>query len=196
MTEQNPRLDALFKQLSREENQDADARDHARQNEPAVVHSMLREREREYTDVEKHFIRTRVWLKMAQKIKEANGRQLKYLTLPSYYRLDVSLFIRENLLSSHVRDGREITSVVAFETQPERFARMAGQEPGYQLFGLDSIENAMLDGNNAYYRDLLTAFPFDLVNLDLTSTLTPAHEGPYSRTMQAVDAVFPATSWQ
>jgi len=182
-------LNNLFEQLSEEAKQDQASRGGTTFDKVSVSLPVLREREREYTDIEKQFVRREGWLAAAHEVCKENKRPLRYLTLPAYYRLDVALFLKEDLLAVTPRDGRNVASVVAFETEPERYARMAGLDPAFQLFALGKIEDALLDSGNGHYQDLLAAFPFDLVNLDLTSSLTPKHQGPYSRIMQAVDTV-------
>lgn len=158
----------------------------------------FREREREYKDVEKHWVRTQGWRTVARHISQLKAKQgrdpgLRYLTLPAYYRLDVSVLLREDLIEITDRfpDGlvREVY-VAAFETDPTKFGRMQGQSPRFVLLGRSSIESALTDPRNEYYHQLRDLFPFDVINLDLTSTLTPQHEGPYSRTMQAIEEVF------
>ncbi len=190
MPDPQEQLTNLFNELSEEAKQDQASLAGTTFQKVSVPLSILRDREREYTDLEKHFVRREGWLKAAHEVCEANGRTLRYLTLPAYYRLDVGLFLKAGLLSITQRDGTDVASVVAFETEPERYGRMAGQQPGYQVFGYGKIEDALLDTGNKYYQDLLASFPFDLVNLDLTSSLTPKHQGPYSDIMQAVDTVF------
>lgn len=190
MADPADKLTDLFAQLSQEEQQEKAAREIVTFDKSAIALSVLQEREREYTDVEKQYVRRNGWLAAAREVQKENKRPLRYLTLPAYYRLDVSLFLREGLLTVTPRDGRDVVSVVAFETEPERYARMASQEPGFEMFGLGKVEEALLDTQNGYYEDLLHAFPFDLINLDLTSSLTPKHQGPYSRIMRAVNTVF------
>ena len=160
---------------------------------------IAREREREYRDIEKHYVRKDGWLKTAKQLADMKAKSkdrgvgLRYLTLPAYYRLDVSLLLRSNLIevTRQTSTGNpEEVYVAAFEADPSKFGRMVGQTPGFKLFGASTIESALIDKNNEYYRQLRTLFPFDIVNLDLTTSLTPRHEGPYSRTMKALDAVF------
>ncbi len=160
---------------------------------PEVDEEILRGREREYQDVEKQYVRQEFWLKVAKYLNKKLGRPLRYLTLPSYYRLDVSLLQRENLL--HVTrkndDGTPAELyVAAVECDPTKFGRMQTHRPAFRLFGLATIEDILVEPTCKYYAQLSDAFPFDIVNLDLTTSLTPKHEGPYSRTMQAIDAVF------
>lgn len=157
----------------------------------------FREREREYRDIEKHWVRVQGWLAVAKMISENRAKmglsqRLRYLTLPAYYRLDVSLLLREDLLevTSTFEDGSaHEVYVAAFETDPTKFGRMQGQEPRFTLLGRTPIENALVDPKNDYYHQLRELFPFDIVNLDLTSSLTPIHEGPYSRTLRAIEEV-------
>lgn len=156
---------------------------------------LMRERDREYKDVEKHFVRTNYWLKTAQKIARQDGKQngLKYLTLPAYYRLDVSLLYREGLLEITEKDeegnAKEI-NVAAFEVESDKYGRMTRQVPSFKLFCLDKVENALVDSDNPYYEGLLSLFPFDIINLDLTTSLTPVREGPYTKTLKAIDELF------
>ena len=190
MTNRKEQLTNFFQQLSEEAGQDQASFEGSTFEKASISISVLRDREREYKDVEKHYVRRYGWLPAAKQIREHNKRALRYLTLPAYYRLDVELFLKEGLLEIESRNGRKVASVAAFETEPERYGRMEGLEPGFQLFGFGKIEDALTDVKHAYYKDLVDAFPFDLVNLDLTSSLTPKHQGPYSRVMQAVDNVF------
>lgn len=159
--------------------------------------TLLRERDREYKDPEKHWVRTSGWLEIARRIaketQETHTRGLRYLTLPAYYRLDVSLFLREGLLDVMEEDsnGEPLkVYVAAFENDPWKFGRMKSHKPDFALFGLSNVEEALTIPGNKYYHQLLDLFPFDLINLDLTTSLTPTHEGPYSRTLEAISAVF------
>jgi hypothetical protein len=185
------KLDEVFDQLSEEAEQDRASSDPSKSFLATADPEILREREREYKDPEKHWVRLNPWLKVARDLASAKGSGLRYLTLPSYYRLDVSLFLRENLLEVIREDDGSIQSVyvAAFETDPVKYGRMVGHSPKFKLFGHANIEDALVDSSNEYYGDLVSLFPFDIVNLDLTTSLTPKHEGPYSKTMQAVDTV-------
>lgn len=193
----NADLDNVYDQLSEEAQQETDSLDQSRGFLSGAQPTLLREREREYDDREKQWIRSNVWLKaardLAQQTQEIDGRRLKYLTLPAYYRLDVSLLLRENLLQvlEYSGDGlpRKV-GVAAFENDPTKYARMIGHRPEFALFGRCPVEEALTMTTNAYYDELRELFPFDIVNLDLTTSLTPKHEGPYSRTMEAIDTVF------
>lgn len=153
-------------------------------------------REREYNDPEKHWVRERCWMIVAKDIASSilavEKRRLRYFTLPGYYRLDVSLLLREGLLEITDVDGDGKPSrvyVAAFETDPTKFARMRGHMPAFSLFGCCQVEDALVNPKNPYYTDLNQLFPFDVINLDLTTTLTPHREGPYTRTMQAIDGI-------
>jgi hypothetical protein len=118
-----------------------------------------------------------------------NGRRLKYLTLPAYYRLDVSLFMKYTLIDTRTEDGKLVCEVAAFELDPTKYARMEAQLPKLRLLGLGTVENALVDRTDRYYSELLRLFPFDVVNLDLATSLTPEHEGPYSKVMRAIEEV-------
>jgi hypothetical protein len=160
---------------------------------PEVDEELLRGREREYKDVEKQYVRQELWLKVAKYLNKKLGRPLRYLTLPSYYRLDVSLLLRENLLHVTRKNDNGTPAelyVAAVECDPTKFGRMQTHRPAFRLFALSTIEDVLVDPSSKYYAQLSDAFPFDIVNLDLTTSLTPKHEGPYSRTMQAIDAIF------
>jgi len=67
---------------------------------------------------------------------------------------------------------------------------MQAHKPSFKLFGCGSIEEVLTDENNKYYKELRDLFPFDVINLDLTTSLTPKHEGPYSKTMEAIETIF------
>jgi hypothetical protein len=147
----------------------------------------LIKREREYKDPEKHWVRKK-WLECVKEIVSANGAKICYLTLPAYYRIDVSLFLKHGLLRE-APGGEGVISVAAFETDPTKFARMTSQAPKLQLFGQAALEDVMVNPKNKYYSDLMALFPFDVLNLDLTTSLTPKHEGPYSQVMQALNEI-------
>jgi len=190
-------LQQVFDELSQEE-----AQEEASQKLESSLLSdsdpeILREREREYRDDEKHWVRRNSWLKVAKEIasdaREKHGRGLRYFTLPGFYRLDVSLLLKEKLLEVEFdADGTTVRSayVAAFESDPTKHGRMVGHLPEFRLFGLSNIEDALTVEANPYYSQLVELFPFDIINLDLTTSLTPAHEGPYSKTMKAIEAVF------
>lgn len=192
-------LERLYGQLDEEEAQEQQERREAHSLLLGVNPERFREREREYIDVEKHWVRRNAWLKAAQQVykrkrelrQDCNG--LRYFTLPAYYRFDVSLLLKEGLLevtSAGLDDQANQVYVAAFETDPTKFGRMQGQNPRFKLLGSTSIEDVLTNSKNEYYHQLRDLFPFDVVNLDLTTSLTPKHEGPYSKTMQAIEAVF------
>jgi hypothetical protein len=159
---------------------------------PEVDQEILIGREREYRDVEKQHVRIDLWLRMAKRLAAKLKRPLRYFTLPSYYRLDVSLFLRENLLEvtrKHDDGSPAEVYVAAVEYDPAKFGRMQTHRPAFRLFGLTTVEDILVDQHCKYYGQLSELFPFDIINLDLTTSLTPKHEGPYSRTMQAIDAI-------
>lgn len=190
-------LERVFDELSQEELQEE-----ASQLPEASLLSdsdpeILREREREYRDVLKHWVRRNSWLKIAKEIaletNQKHGRGIRYFTLPGFYRLDVSLLLREQLLEVELdTDGITVRSayVAAFESDPTKYGRMVGHSPEFKLFGRSNVEEALTTDANPYYNQLLELFPFDIINLDLTTSLTPKHEGPYSTTMKAIEAIF------
>jgi hypothetical protein len=186
-------LEKVYTELSQEANQDQALTDPNKSFLEELNAELFSEREREYRDVEKQWVRTKGWLNAAKEIAGNNGRGIRLFTLPAYYRIDVSLFLRERLLEviEQFDDGKAKTVyVAAFESDPTKYARMVGHTPKFLLFGDCPIEDALINVNNPYYDDLLKLFPFDIVNLDLTTCLTPKNEGPYSKTMQAIEAVF------
>jgi hypothetical protein len=158
---------------------------------------VIRRREEEYRDPEKQWIRRRVWLELAKSIlktkRESNAKApgIRYLTLPAYHRLDVSLMLEEELIEvTRYRDGKpEEIDVAAFENEPTKFGLMKRQMPHFKFFGCANIEDVLTDSSNRYFKDLESLFPFDIVNLDLTTSLTPRHEGPYSKTMMAIEKI-------
>jgi hypothetical protein len=184
---QTTQIQGVIEELSREfEQEKASVRaDNSYLDKADPEH--LRAREREYRDPEKHWVRTR-WLECAREVSVANNKKISYLTLPAYYRIDVSLFHKHGLLQP-LNDGEGTIAVAGFETDPTKFARMASQTPKLQLFGQAALEDVIVDSKNKYYAELLKLFPFDIVNLDLTTSLTPQHEGPYSRVMQALNEI-------
>lgn len=190
------KLNEVFDTLSQESNQDKASLDPSGSFLESIDPFLFTEREREYSDPEKHWVRKR-WLAIAKDLAQTTqknyGRGIRYLTLPGYYRLDVSLFLKAGLIDviDHDEKGNPKTIyVAAFESEPTKYARMAGHTPNFTLFGKSQIEDALIDSKNLYYNELLKLFPFDIVNLDLTTSLTPQHEGPYSRTMQSIEEVF------
>jgi len=165
--------------------------------------NLIRKREEEYRDIRKQWVRREVWLQTVKSIlkkkeKKGNAQRIRYLTLPARHRLDVSLFLKEGLLeiTKKIKGEPEEIYVVAFENDPAKFALMEKHMPSFRLFGCASIEDVLTDENNKYYYELRNLFPFDVVNLDLTTSLTPEHEGPYSKTMDAVDTIFDIQSGQ
>lgn len=182
----------VYEQLSGEAEQERAATEAGSSFLASVDADVLREREREYRDPEKHWVRKESWLRAARDLAKEKGRRLKYLTLPSFYRLDVSLFLKENLLQILMdEDGVTVRAVyvAAFELEPSKYGRMVGHSPPFLLFGRSAIEDALVNPSNEYFEELAGLFPFDMVNLDLTTSLTPSHEGPYSKTMQAINVV-------
>jgi len=156
---------------------------------------LYREREREYRDIEKHWVRRNAWLDTAKKLAghKSKGQKLRYLTLPAYYRIDVSLLVQEGLIEivqSAANNQAEEVYVAAFESDPGKYGRMIGQTPKFKLFARSQLETVLIDPTNDDYEQLRNLFPFDIVNFDLTTSLTPDHEGPYSRTMRAIETIF------
>ena len=183
-------ISAVIQQLSKEAAQDASAKTDAGSYLAEANAEMLRARELEFSDSEKQWVRSHVWLKTAQDIAAFNKHKLRYLTLPAYYRLDVSLFDRQGILADGVNSaGQRMLDVAAFEKEPGKFARMSSQLPTFRLIGQCGVEDAITDNKNPYFKQLADMFPFDLVNMDLTSSLTPKKEGPYSTIMQALDQI-------
>ncbi len=185
-------LEAVYEQLSQEEQQDERVSESQELLLDDVSAEKLRYRETEYTDIEKHFVRSKAWLKVAKElapeVKQRCDRGLRYLTLPGFNRLDVGLLLREGLLAIDPDDPKGVY-VAAFEADPNKFGRIAGRTPRFKLLANCSVESAVTDKQNLYYSELEALFPFDVINLDLTTSLTPRHEGPYSTTMQAINTV-------
>lgn len=192
-------ISVFLEQLDKEQEQEARNSSGHILSIDEINPEVFRERQREYRDVEKHWVRKNAWLKVAQQILKSKttvspGTQgLRYLTLPSYFRLDVSLLMSHNLLEITKQNDSGIPEqiyVAGFETDPFKFGRMQGQIPRLKLLGATTIENALTNPEDEYYIQLRELFPFDIVNLDLTTSLTPRHEGPYSKTLQAIETVF------
>jgi len=160
---------------------------------------VLREREREFRDVEKHWVRKNGWLRIVKEIAAKKSKVLgkptgiRYLTLPGYYRLDVSLLLQNHLIEVTEADDsgnpKEIY-VAGFEAELTKFGRMETQMPKLKLFGAAKLEDALISSRNKYYLQLKNLFPFDAINMDLTTSLTPRHEGPYSPTLKAIETIF------
>ncbi len=158
----------------------------------------LLEREREFKDVEKHWVRKEGWLRVARTIaddkrKTTQKNGIRYLTLPAYYRLDISLLLENGLIeiTEMGNDGAPAEIfVVGFEEEPTKFGRMESQVPRLKLSGATKLEDALIDSNNEYHHQLSALFPFDVINLDLTTSLSPLREPPYSNTLQAIDKIF------
>src|SRR5438034_7474977 len=179
-------LNSVEKILSEEEEQERSASGPSYLTGANSDH--LRQREREYRDVEKHFVR-QYWLGEAKKLVEVNEKKIRYLTLPAYFRLDVTLLDKHDLIARVTTDSKAVLDVAGFETDPTKYGRMQNQSPTLQLLGCCPIEDAILDTNNRYYRELHDLFPFDLINLDLTTSLTPHHEGPFSKIMRSIEEI-------
>ncbi len=188
----SPQVEALISQLSQEEQQDEKVFESQDLLFDELNTDKLRERETEYTDVEKHFVRSKAWLKVARElapeVKAYYGRGLRYFTLPGFNRLDVGLLLRDGLLAVDPNDSDRVY-VAGFEADPSKFGRISGRFPKFKLLANSSVESALTDPKNRYYSELQSLFPFDIINLDLTTSLTPQHEGPYSTTMQAINSV-------
>jgi hypothetical protein len=193
LSDSSPQVEALIQQLSQEEKQDEKASASRELLFDELNAGKLREREREYTDVEKHWIRSKAWLKVARELAEVAKKNLRgglrYFTLPGFHCLDVGLLLREKLLDVDPNNPGSIY-VAGFEADPTKYGLMAGRQPKFKLLANCPVEEALTDTKNPYYSDLQSMFPFDMVNLDLTTSLTPKHEGPYSTTMRAIDCIF------
>lgn len=196
VSEENEKVTDVFEKLSGESAQDAAALVGAESFLSDIDRDKYVLREREYTDHEKHFVRRKWWLAVAQDLYRATALGarpgLTYLTLPGYNRLDVALFLKHKLLrilKSKPDGSPSEIAVAGFEADPSKFGTLAARTPQFQLFGNAKIEDALVDTANKYYDELHSLFPFDIVNLDLTTSLTPGHEGPYSKTMASVLAV-------
>ena len=183
----NDAFDDLLETLSEESLQDETARTGDSFLVASDAANLVR-REKEYSDPEKQFVRGK-WLRFGEELQAKLGRRLKYLTLPAYYRFDVTMMLQRELLDEETIGGRRMLAVAAFESDPAKFARMAGSSPGFQLLGDCALEDAITDPQNRYHGSLQSMFPFDIINFDLTTSLTPKHEGPYSRIMMALDEV-------
>src|SRR5262245_32977544 len=86
-------------------------------------------RAREFDDLPKHWVRKKVWLKIAKDIQRAHNRGLRLLTLPGRHRFEVGLYAREGLLA-RVTDGEhERLAVVGFESDPTVFGLLATAQP-------------------------------------------------------------------
>jgi len=188
MADSNSENVDLIAELSREAEQEEEIRTGSSSYLTHVDSRNLVNREREYRDLEKQWVRHQ-WRTSVSAVVAKNGRPARYLTLPAYYRLDISLFNETGLLATKTIDGVEVLEVAAFETDPTKYARMVGHQPPLLLFGNTPIEDALVDHDNRYYAELASLFPFDVVNLDLTTSLTPKHEGPFSKIMQAIEQV-------
>ncbi|MCK4249947.1 hypothetical protein KAX97_00755 [candidate division WOR-3 bacterium] len=186
-------VDRVLNILNNEGQQEKSAFDESNSLLIGIDSNLLQKRAEEYKDTEKQWVRRNAWLKTAQSIlKKKGGKPIRYLTLPALHRLDVSLFLKEGLLEITKKNEGEAEEiyVAAFENDPTIFALMQQHKPSFKLFGCGSIEEVLTDENNKYYRELRDLFPFDIINLDLTTSLTPKHEGPYSKTMEAIETIF------
>src|SRR5438552_1629135 len=157
LSESSPKVEALIVQLSQEERQDARVSDSQGLLFDELNADKLREREQEYTDVEKHWVRSKAWLKVARELAEVAKQKyrsgLRYFTLPGFHRLDVGLLLREKLLDIGPNDPNSIY-VAGFEADPAKFGLMAGQKPKFRLLANCSVEDALTDTQNAYYSEL------------------------------------------
>lgn len=155
--------------------------------EGAPDDEIVRERAREFDDLPKHVVRSRLWLKTVRKIfKEQGSKGLRLLTLPGRHRLEVEFYAKHNLLGSGVRDGIPYLHVVGFEQEPTVYGLLQSRTPSLQSLFRGSILAALVEPNSENGLALRALAPFDVINLDLTANIAARSDGPFSPFMQAV----------
>jgi hypothetical protein len=145
----------------------------------------ISDRVRRYDDPVKHLVRKEAWVKTARRLYQAKGSSLRVLTLPGRHRLEVELYLKEGFISP---DNGQIY-VVGFETSPDVFGLLRTMEPRFlRLYQRDLIEVLSSPGTEEDYKRLAEAFPFDIINLDLTVGIANKTDAPYGPVLQAIRA--------
>ncbi len=148
----------------------------------------LRARSREYDDPVKHWVRKSLWLRLVRQLHRRRGRPLRLLTLPGRHAIEVKLYEKEGILATINDSHGERLDVVAFEYEPTAYGLLATAEPRLDRVINGSLVDALVKSDDPKAEELRGAFPFDVVNLDLTSNLVAPREAPYGEVLQAVEA--------
>lgn len=172
------------------------------------------------TDLVKHYVRLVGWLPaIRHRAARVGERNLRYLTFCAAKAIDVFLLEMEDLISRDPETGRLI-DIYYCEREAEDFASIAtligsaaqgflGDFADIVLFQTPpELENANLDELDHLPRDsirrhqlhlkdsnnrLRDAFPFDVINLDVSGVLFPPNDPPVSRLFNSIRIVL---DWQ
>jgi hypothetical protein len=147
---------------------------------------IIRLRAFEFDDNLKHFVRKTVWLKVARHLFEKKGSGLRLLTLPGPFALEVKLYNKEQLLAASSLEEGAPLDVVAFEREPTAAGQLKLGVPRLKRVFTGCLLDALVNPRSPNHDGLVECFPFDVVNLDLTSNIVAAHDAPYGKALRAI----------
>lgn len=147
----------------------------------------IRERVREFDDIQKHIVRLEHWMPIARKLRISKGKGLKILTLPGKHRLEIELYHKEGLIAEYYSgSGRKTLDCVGFEALPDTYGLLKCMSPPLAGLRNECLIETINDPEAEYHDWLISFFPFDIINLDLTVNLVTRREGPYGPVLEAI----------
>ncbi len=142
----------------------------------------------DFRDEKKHYVRMCGWLPAIASYKGETRGPVRYLTLCGKQAIDVRYFAQKRVLQRN-KSMNEYPGLTFIESDDEDYAIIAETLGRVRLSVRAHLEDVLLDSNHISYGDLVSSFPYHVLNLDFCGSIVPKEDHPFSRTLQCIDKV-------
>ena len=142
----------------------------------------------DFLDLKKHFVRKNGWLPPFTNYKQQTGGRVRYLTLCGKLAIDVRYFAQKGVLQRN-ESLNEYPDVTFIEDQDQDYAIIAETLGRVRLPIHARLEDALLDSSHISHSDLVSSFPYHVLNLDFCGSIVPKEDHPFSETLQCINKV-------
>jgi len=142
----------------------------------------------DFRDPKKHYVRMNGWLPAIASYSEVTGGSVRYLTLCGKEAIDVRYFALKAALRRNeaMNDYPDLTFI---EANDEDYAIIAETLGRVRLSIHARLEDALLNSDHVSHDDLVSSFPYHVLNLDFCGSIVPKEDHPFSETLQCINKV-------
>jgi hypothetical protein len=142
----------------------------------------------DFRDEKKHYVRVNGWLPVVSSYKRETRGRVRYLTLCGKEAIDVRYFAQKGVLQRN-DSMNEYPDLTFIEADDEDYAIIAETLGRVRLSLRARLEDALLNPNHISHKDLVSSFPYHVLNLDFCGSIVPKDDHPFSETLQCIDKV-------
>lgn len=142
----------------------------------------------DFRDLKKHYVRMKGWLPALASYRQETGGRVRYLTLCGKEAIDVRYFAQKDVLQRN-EAMNAYPGLTFIEANDEDYAIIAETLGRVRLSIRARLEDALLDSSHISHNDLVSSFPYHVLNLDFCGSIVPKEDHPFSETLQCIDRV-------